>query len=247
MGASFAKQVGAGVFPPAGGIIGSSSSFTYNELTDIGKGSYLLTFPSSILLDFFKSESDAKTLASPQIRVLNNQKASINIGDKQPILLSTTNVLPGQVATGAAPFTSTVTSIEFKDTGVKLDIEPTIHLTGDITIRLKIEVTRLGDLVRLQSNPVIEQFRFGTRIAETTLNLRDGETVIIAGLIAEEDRKTRESIPGIDDIPILKDLFFKQIDKTTTEVIIAITPRIVRSVNPPSVVKIGRASGRERV
>ena len=237
LGASFAKQAGVGVFPPAGGILGSGSVFTYRELTSLGKDSYLLAFPSSILLDFFKSESDAKTLANPQLRVLNNQKASINIGDKQPILLSTTNVQPGQAATGAVPTTSTVTSIEFKDTGIKLDIEPTIHLTGDITIKLRIEVTRLGDLVRLQSDPVIEQFRFGTRIADTTLNIRDGETVIIAGLIAEDDRKSRESVPGLDDIPILKDLFLKQTDKTTTEVLIAITPRLVRRVIPPSVVK----------
>lgn len=59
---------------------------------------------------------------------MNNKAASINVGDKQPILLSTTNVLPGQAATGAVPTTSTVTSIEFKDVGVKLTVEPTINL-----------------------------------------------------------------------------------------------------------------------
>ena len=239
LGASFAKQIGAGFFPlvdgAASGTFGSASSFTMRQLRNLGSNSYLFTFPSSILLDFFKTESDAKTLANPQLRVLNNQKASINIGDKQPILLSTTNVNPG--TDNALSSTSTVTSIEFKDTGIKLDVKPTIHLTDEITIELKIEVTRLGDLVRLQSDPIIEQFRFGTRTAETTLNLKDGETVVLAGLIQEEDRKTRESVPGIDDIPIIEDLFFNQKDKITTEVILAITPRLVRSLTTPSIVK----------
>ena len=133
LGLNFAKSAGFGVFPDtlnAAGTLAAKafstlpSTFTYRNLTDLGKDSYLFTFPSSVLLDFFKQESDAKTLSSPKLRILNNQKGSINVGDQVPILLSTTNVLPGQAATGAVPTTSTVTSIEFKDTGIKLTIEP---------------------------------------------------------------------------------------------------------------------------
>ena len=235
VGLSFAKQVGLGFFPGTAPSTFSTTvqNFKYQDLTGLGPDSYLFTFPSSILLEFFKTESNAKTLASPKIRVLNGQKASINVGDKEPILLSTTSSFPGvgnQLATQ-----STVTSIEFKDTGIKLDVEPTIHLTGEITIKLKVEVTRIGEQVTLQDSPRITQFRFGTRIAETTLNLRDGETVILAGLIAEEDRKTRDSIPGLDDIPVIENLFGKQTRKITTEVIIAITPRIIRRMIPPTI------------
>ncbi len=159
IGLNFAKQAGFGIFPDAAvnadGTTAAQSfstaaqSFTYKNLTSIGQDSYLFTFPSSILMDFFKQESNAKTLANPKLRVLNNQKASINIGDKQPILLSTTNVLPGQATTGALSTTSTVTSIEFKDTGIKLTVEPTIHLNNSITLRMQVEVTRLGDRVIL--------------------------------------------------------------------------------------------------
>lgn len=159
-----------------------------------------------MLLNFFKQESQAKTLASPKLRVLNNQKASINVGDKQPILLSTTNVLPGQAATGAVPTTSTVTSIEFKDTGIKLTVEPTIHLNNSISLRLQIEVTRVGAKEILQVSPLITQFKFGTRTADTALNMRDGETVVLGGLISEEDSKTRDAVPGVDDVPVLGDL-----------------------------------------
>ena len=202
----------------------------------LGPDSYLFTLPLSVLLDFFKQESDAKTLASPKLRVLNNKQASVNIGDKQPILLSTTNVLPGQAATGAVPTTSTVTSIEFKDVGVKLTVEPTIHLIDELTLKLKIEVTRVGDQVTLQASPEIKQFRFGTRTAETVLNLRDGEAVILAGLIQDEERKTRVTVPGLGDIPLLGKLFSSTTtDTITTEVILTITPRIVRNVAMPGV------------
>lgn len=238
LGLSFAKQVGAGIFPGTDPTTFTTTvqTFKFRELTGLGPDSYLFTFPSSILLEFFKTESDAKTLASPKLRVLNNQKASINVGDKEPILLSTTTSSPTQATTSVST-QSTVTSIEFKDTGVKLDVEPTIHLTGEITIKLKVEVTRIGEQVTLQDSPRITQFRFGTRTAETTLNLRDGETVILAGLIQEEDRKSRDSIPGIDDVPVVEDLFRKETEKNTTEVILAITPRVIRSVIPPNITK----------
>lgn len=247
-GLNFAKQAGFGIFPDtfnspdsllsAKVFSTAPSTFTYRNLTSLGQDSYLFTFPGSILMDFFKQESNAKTLANPKIRVLNNQKASINIGDKQPILLSTTNVSPGQAATGALSTTSTVTSIEFKDTGIKLTVEPTIHLNNTITLRLQIEVTRLGDRVILQADPPISQFRFGTRTADTALNMRDGETVVLAGLIAEEDRYNREAVPGIDDIPGLGALLSNSnTDKITTEVILIITPHIVRKLNPPKLAK----------
>ena len=239
IGLNFAKQAGFGVFPDGTTSFSTSAQlFNFRNLTSLGQNSYLFTFPSSVLLDFFKQESNAKTLANPKLRVLNNQKASINIGDKQPILLSTTNVLPGQAATGAVPTTSTVTSIEFKDTGIKLTVEPVIHLNNSITLRLQVEVTRLGDRVVLQADPEISQFRFGTRTADTALNMRDGETVVLAGLIQEEDRKSREAIPGIDDIPGVGDLLSNSnTDKITTEVILVITPHIVRNIQPPQLAK----------
>lgn len=249
LGLQFAKEAGFGIFPPnfdaedpgrllKGAFNTLATSWTFEELTSIGQSSYLFRFPSSILLNFFKQESQAKTLASPKLRVLNNQKASINVGDKQPILLSTTNVLPGQAATGAVPTTSTVTSIEFKDTGIKLTVEPTIHLNNTISLRLQIEVTRVGAKEILQVSPLITQFKFGTRTADTALNMRDGETVVLGGLISEEDSKTRDAVPGVDDVPVLGDLLSNtNKEKVTTEVILVITPHIVRSVQPQQLAK----------
>ncbi len=235
-GLNFAKSAGFGMIPPGvtGGVTTSPTQFTFKQLTDLGANTYLFTLPASVLLDFFKQDSDAKTLASPKIRVLNNQKASVSIGDKQPILLSTTNVLPGQAATGAVPTTSTVTSIEFKDTGVKLTVEPTIHLVDELTLKLKVEVIRLGDQVTLQASPEIKQFRFGTRTAETILNIKDSESVVLAGLIQDDERKTRVNVPILGDIPIIGNLFSSTtLDTIQTEVVLTITPRIIRSLSVP--------------
>jgi len=237
-GVNFGKNAAAGVVPPGftGSLSSGSTQYTFRQLTSLGPASYFFTLPASILVDFFKQESDAKTLASPKIRVLNNRQASINIGEKQPILLSTTNVLPGQAATGAVPTTSTVTSIEFKDVGVKLTVEPTIHLIDEISLKFKIEVTRLGDLVTLQANPQVQMFRFGTRTAETMLNMRNDETVILAGLIQDEERKTKVTVPGLGDIPILGALFSSTTQDTiTTEIVLTITPHVVRNLVTPAV------------
>ncbi len=247
-GLNFAKQAGLGLIPSGGGggISTSPTQFTFQQLTSIGPGSYLFRLPASVLIDFFKQDSDAKTLASPKLRVINNKSASINIGDKQPILLSTTNVLPGQAATGAIPTTSTVTSIEFKDTGVKLTVEPSINLLDEVTMKLKIEVTRLGDQVILQASPEIKQFKFGTRSAETTLSLRDDETVVLAGLIQNEERKSRSSVPLLGDIPILGQLFTSTTeDVVQTEVVLTLTPRVVRSMGAPPVATQAMWSGTE--
>lgn len=247
-GLNFAKQAGAGLITAGGtgGISTSPTQFTFRQLTSIGPASYLFTLPASVLIDFFKQDSDAKTLASPKLRVLNNKSASINIGDKQPILLSTTNVLPGQAATGAVPTTSTVTSIEFKDTGVKLTVEPSINLMDEVTLKLKVEVTRLGDQVTLQASPEIKQFKFGTRSAETTLSLKDDETVVLAGLIQEEERKTRVTVPLLGDIPLLGNLFTSTTqDRVETEVVLTLTPRVVRTMAAPPMATQAMWSGTE--
>ncbi len=242
-GLTYPKSAGAALVPPGAAapnfLFGQlGQQFTYRQLTDLGQDSYLFKLPTNVQLDFFKQITDAKTLAAPKVRVVNNKKAEINIGDKQPILLSTTNVLPGQAATGAVPTTSTVTSIEFRDTGVKLTVEPSIHLGNELSLKMKIEVIRIGERVILQASPEITQFRFGNRSAETMLNVRDGETIVLGGLIQEEDRKSRTTIPWIGDLPFIGNLISGfRTNRITTEVILTITPHLIQEMSPPGLSK----------
>lgn len=235
-GLNYPKQAGAGLIASGftGTLAAEAVQMTYRQLTNLGPDSYLFKLPTTVLLDFFKQQSDAKTLASPKIRVINNKKAEINIGDKQPILLSTTNVLPGQATTGAVPTTSTVTSIEFRDVGVKLTVEPSIRLSNELSLKMKVEVVRVGDQITLQASPLIQQFKFGNRSAETTLSMRDGETVVLGGLLQEEDRRTRVTVPWIGDWPLIGNLLSSfRTERITTEVILTITPRIAQPSLPP--------------
>ena len=249
-GLDFVKSAGIGVFAPSGNfatnpLSSSTQIFNFGDLANLGSSSYLISFPSNIVVNFLKSLSNAKTLASPKLRVRNREKASINVGDKQPILLSTTNVLPGQASTGVTPTTSTVTSIEFKDTGIKVTVEPEIHLDDAVSMRIQVEVISLGNEVTLQQEPEITQFRFGQRSADTALIVKDGETVVLGGLIQEEDRRTRQSIWWVDDnLPWLSDIFSSTtIQKVRTEIILVITPHVVRKIVPADVAQQSIWSG----
>ena len=246
-GIDFAKSAKVGIVPQPGGTLTDTllQTFSKSQLTNISGNNFLFRLPTEVVLDFLKNVTDTKTLASPKLRVVNNQKAEINIGDKEPILLSTTNVSPG-TTTSAVPTTSTVTSIEFRDTGVKLSVEPSIRLVNELSLKLKIEFVRLGDKVVLQSAPLIEQFRFGNRTTETTLNMKDGETIVIAGLIQEEDRKTRRTVPWIGDLPGLGDLLSSyDTQRVTTEVVVTITPKIIHAMTPPRPARQAFWSGTE--
>ena len=213
------------------GFLGSgpSGSLSLEELSNIDNSTIFFVLPS-ILIDFFKQESEAQTLANPRIRVIDNKTAKINIGDRVPILLSSTTSTPTTSQTTGGQ--TTTTSIEFKDVGIKLSIEPNVHLANDVTLKVNLEVTSLGDLVDLGNNQ--RQFKFGNRNTETVLNVRDGETVVISGLIRDDERTTTNKIPGLGDIPILGKLFSSvEKSKGKTDVVMTITPHVIRSLETP--------------
>ena len=225
----------------AGSVGGNASGgISLQELKDINDSTIFFVLPS-ILIDFFKQQSDAQTLANPRIRVIDNKIAKINIGDRVPILLSTTSSVPAGVTGGGQ---TTTTSVEFKDVGIKLSIEPDVHLTNDVTLKLTLEVTSLQDLVDLGNGQ--RQFRFGNRSTETVLSVRDSETVVISGLIRDDDRTTVNKIPGLGDIPILGKLF-SSVDKAKgkTDVVMTITPHIIHNMETPDKVLQSFWSGTE--
>lgn len=214
--------------PGASGTLNvdTNPALTLGTLQDLASGDILVTLPS-VLINFIKLDSNAKTLANPRIRVVDNKTAKINIGDKVPInLITTTSAPPSANNTGVPTQT---TSTEFKDVGIKLDIKPSIRLNNDVTMDLKLDVTSLGD-VDQQAN----QYRFGTRTTETTINVRDGETVILGGLIRDEERVSLNKIPGLGDLPIIGKLFSStDKQKVKSDVVLTITPRVIRGLSAP--------------
>ncbi|MGE5807942.1 MAG: secretin N-terminal domain-containing protein, partial [Nitrospirota bacterium] len=202
--------------------VSANAGIALSELRSLNSDNVFLSLPS-LVFNLIKQDSDAQTLANPRVRILNNKQAKFHIGDKIPVQTSTVQ------ATTAVAVTST---FEYKDVGIKVSIEPTVHLSNTVTLKLGLEISTLGDALEFGNGQ--KQFRFGTRNTDTSINLRDGETVIIGGLIQDQDRKTRNKIPLLGDIPILGKLFSSEDDGTIkTDILMSITPNIVRNMELP--------------
>jgi general secretion pathway protein D len=194
---------------------------TLGQLRDLSAGQLLIT-PLSARINLKLQDTDANLLASPRIRTRNKEKARIMIGDKVPVI--TNSVTP--IQTGSAVVTGTVT---YLDVGIKLEVEPQIYSEGDVGIRLNLEVSNIVKEVRnLQSGTLA--YQIGTRSAQTNLRLRDGETQILGGLISDLDRRTASKVPGLGELPVLGRLFSSHATNAQkSEIILSITPRIVRT------------------
>lgn len=167
---------------------------------------------------YYKQDVDAKTLANPKVRVINGKSAKIHIGDRVPLRSST--IIDGTSS-------DVRTTYDYKDIGIKLTVEPSIHLDNSVTVKLGLEVSALGANMGTSDEPA---YSIGTRNADTFMLLRDGETAILGGLIRDEDRRAKVRIPLLGDIPALGTLF-RSYDNSTnrTDVLLTITPRVVRS------------------
>jgi general secretion pathway protein D len=179
------------------------------------------------------SSGNSNTLANPKIRVRNRDKAKVHIGQKLPIFTTTTNF------TGS---TSVAASVSYQDIGLKLDVEPTVQLDNDVVIKIGLEVS---NVIRQATGPGgTTAYEIGTRNTSTVLRLADGETQVLAGLINDEDRKSGSGIPGLSRIPVLGRLFGTQTDtRNKTEVVLLITPRVVRNLAVPDASLTRLASG----
>lgn len=176
---------------------------------------------------------NSNILANPKIRVRNRDKAKVHIGQKLPVFTTTTNF------TGS---TSVAASVSYLDIGLKLDVEPTIQLDNDVVIKIGLEVS---NLIRQVTGPGgTTAYEIGTRNTSTVLRLADGETQVLAGLINDEDRKSATGIPGLARMPVLGRLFGTTTDtRAKTEVVLLITPRVVRNLAVPDASLTRLASG----
>jgi len=180
-----------------------------------------LAIPSATF-NFFKQDVDAKILANPKIRVINGRLAKIHIGDRVPLRAATIVDATGQ----------TRTTFDYKEIGIRLSVEPTIYLDNSAMVKLGLEVSSLGANLGQGTE---QAFLIGTRNAETFMLLRDGETAILGGLIQDEERNSHVRVPGFGDIPALGALFSSYDSSANrTDVLLTVTPRVVRGWDVPT-------------
>ena len=199
---------GLSVPVPASGVL------TVKDLNNVTSNALVVNGIPGLV--FNTTNGDANLLANPRIRVKNKDVAKIHIGEKVPVF--TSNV----AATGVSSET-----IQYIDAGLKLEVEPSVSSTEDITIKINLNVGSIGD--KVTSSAGGQAFRVGTRFTSTQLRLHDGETQVLAGLIDDQDRKNVSGIPGLSNLPIIGRLFSNQTDdKSKTEIVLTVTPHIIR-------------------
>lgn len=199
------------------------SSIRVSDLEFLNQSNWILSIPN-IIYDFVKTNTDAQLLAKPQLRITDGEKANLIIGDKVPIPLTTFNTQNAGAAGGIIP----ITSFQYQDVGIRIDIEPRVHHNREITLKVKVEVSNITGFVEASGGA--EQPIIGTRTIESTIRLQDGETNFLAGLIRSDQTESENGIPGLSDIPVLGRLFSKKrSENQRTDVILTLTPHIVRN------------------
>jgi general secretion pathway protein D len=202
--------------------VAGGSQLTLQDLQNLNSSRIGVTTPTATV-NLRRELGDSKILANPRIRAKNKEKARILIGDKLPVITST------------ATSTGFVTqNVQYLDVGLKLEVESLVQLDDEVSMKVSLEVSSLAREIRTTSGLVA--YQIGTRSASTTLQLKDGQTQLLAGLISRSERGSASRIPGLGDLPGLGRIFGSQKDEATkTEIVLSITPRIVRNVRRPDV------------
>jgi general secretion pathway protein D len=210
---------------------GTSTTAGGLVLSDLAKQNKNTIAVSSlgVSLDLLKTVGNTNVLSSPRIRARNKEKAKILVGNRLPVVTSGTSA-----TVGGAYSTSNVQYIEV---GLTLEVQPTIHNDGNVAIKVALEVSSILKQISVPigNGGTTLAYEIGTRNASTLLELKDGETQVLAGLIQDSDQRNSTHIPGLGDLPILGRLFGSTgTSHDKNEIVLSITPRIIRAQPRPS-------------
>ena len=204
--------------PPATEVEEMASAIRGNRIDTISLSDFLFSIPS-VSYKLLESDTKSRIIARPQLRVIDGETVSIKLGDKVPVPVTT--FVP--IAAGG-PSQQAITSYQMYDVGISVDLTPHIHHNGDITLKLKFELTFITTPGTATMPPTI-----GNRSVSTIIRMRDNETGLLAGLLRDSERKSWRGIPGINKIPILNLIFGGASEEVTqTDIILTLTPRITR-------------------
>ncbi len=208
--------------PEQPGISGQAdvnrSGFTLRDLRSLSQSDIFLTNLPGLYYRLLKSDSNTRTLANPQLRTSEGMPAQARFGERVPIPVTTFS----PIATGGVA-QQPITSFNYENIGVNIDITPRTHHDDEVSLALKVAVSSISG----------EGFgglpTFGNREINTVIRLRDGETNMLAGLIRDDERKVVNGVPGLSDMPLIGRLFaFNRRQTQETDIVLTLTPRIIR-------------------
>src|ERR1700685_902504 len=199
----------------------SGTGLSLNTLGNLNATDFQVTIPSANL-SAVMGDSDTKLIQNPQVRALDNQKATLKIGERVPV--ATGSFQPGIGGVGINPLVNT--QFQYLDVGVNIEITPHVHQGGEVTLKLVMEISSVTGQASIGgiSQPII-----GQRKIEHEIRLKDGEANLQGGIFTESETRSLTGIPGLASIPILKYLFGQTTqDHSTDELVFAIVPHIIR-------------------
>lgn len=199
----------------------STNNLTLNNFAHLNATNFSISIPQA-QLNALLSDSNTKLLQNPEIRASDGQKASLKIGSRIPI--ATGSFQPGIGGVGINPLVNT--QFQYLDVGVNIDVQPTVHLNGDVTLKVTMDISAQTNTVSIGGidQPVISQ-----RKIDHQIRLREGEVNMLGGILEDQDQKSFSGIPGLGQIPFLKYIFGSEhIDHTQNEVVFVLVPHLVR-------------------
>ena len=209
------------------GVIGAdkvAGQLTLSEARNSNSGLVRVGFNDPLInVKLRSTKGNGNLLANPRVRVRNRETAKILIGERVPVITTTATANVG-----------TSQSISYLDVGLKLEVESSVSLDDEVSMKIGLEVSNITQTLNLPGGA--QAYRLGTRNTSTTLRVRDGETNVLAGLIQRDERHSNTGIPGLNEAPVVNRLFGVAEDNDSrTEIILLITPHIVRSLDVPGV------------
>ena len=217
----FGVQIASPGNPPTG-IDGQVSinrdGMTLRDLRNITQSDVFLTNLPGLFYKLLKTDQNTRTLANPQLRTSEGIPAQARFGERVPVPVTTFS----PIATGGVA-QQPITSFNYENIGVNIDITPRTHHDDQVTLSLKIAISNISG-IGYGGLPT-----FGNREINTVIRLKDGETNLLAGLIRDDERRTLEGVAGLSDIPVLGKIFaHTKRESQETDIVLTLTPRIVR-------------------
>lgn len=192
------------------------------DLGDITRSMWGMVVPN-LTVNLIKSAGEAETLAQPEMRITEGEKGSLVIGDRVPIPTTTFNTTQ-TVGGNIVP----ITAFQYQDVGIKINIEPRVHHNNEVTLKLEVEVSELGEYVEVSQGQ--RQPKIGTRTINTVIRLKNGETSLLAGLFRFRRSESNAGLPWISDIPVIGGLFrSNRREVSKQDLILTLTPHIIRN------------------
>ena len=207
----------------ASGGAATTPTLPWKDLLKISLTDFNFTVPS-IAVNFVKSNTDAELLAKPQLRIAEGEKAQLVIGNRVPIPVTTINTQTAIGSSGVVP----VTSFQYQDVGIKVDVEARVHHNKEVSLKLTVEISEIagyGGAAGQEQQPII-----GTRTITTSIRLKDGETSFLAGLIRSKESVTKGGLPFLSELPLLGPLFGnRKKENERDDIFLTLTPHITRA------------------